>query len=79
MPFFYGTMEQYYSGELVLAELNGVDDGAWAYMALCFFTAAYGVDAMWNVDINLLGFDAKPKHLLALSLITFTSFGIIGK
>lgn len=44
MPFYFAMLEQYYSGELVLQVVNGVDDGSIAYIAICFFTAIKGFE-----------------------------------
>jgi len=73
-------MEQYYSGELVMQELNGVDDGAWAYMALCFITAYYGVENVWGGTVSLFGLPpVKPFYFLGFALYTFFFFSLIAK
>lgn len=46
MPFYFAMLEQYYTGELVLATVNAVDDGAWVYIGICFFTA-YAGNSFW--------------------------------
>lgn len=42
IPFFFGTLEQYYTGELILQTVNGADDGSLAYIALCFYCGYNG-------------------------------------
>jgi ethanolaminephosphotransferase len=39
IPFYHGTLEQYYTGELILQTVNGADDGSIVYIAFCFYTA----------------------------------------
>jgi len=42
MPFYYAILEQYYTGELILPEINGIDDGSILYIAMCFASGYYG-------------------------------------
>lgn len=44
MPFYFATLEQYYTGELILQVVNGVDDGSLVYIFACFLTAYIGSD-----------------------------------
>ncbi len=76
MPFYFAVLEQYYTGELILQVVNGVDDGSIAYILMCFATAYYGSD-IWKGEFSLFG--AEPKRgshyviyflLIALSLCT---------
>ena len=72
MPFYFGTMEGYYAGELIMQEINGVDDGAWLYIAFCFISASYGCEAVWGKEVSLFGLTSmKPDRILAYSLCIF--------
>ena len=42
MPFYFATLEQFYTGELILQVVNGVDDGSLVYIGVCFMTAYFG-------------------------------------
>jgi hypothetical protein len=53
-PFYYATLEQYYTGELILQEINGVDDGSLVYIAFCFISAIYGCK-FWSNEISFMG------------------------
>jgi hypothetical protein len=40
--FYYATFEFYYTGELVLAMINGADEGSIGYCIFCCLAAIYG-------------------------------------
>lgn len=42
IPFYFATLEQYYTGEIVLQIINGVDDGSIVYCAMALLAAYYG-------------------------------------
>ena len=55
LPFYFATIEQYYTGELVLREIEGVDDGSLIYIGLALLTGYYGCD-MWRTKFSFFGF-----------------------
>jgi hypothetical protein len=42
MPFYYSVLEQYYTGELILEAINGIDEGSFVYMGFCLAAGYYG-------------------------------------
>jgi len=42
LPFYYAVLEQYYTGELILQAINGIDEGSFVYIFMCFIAAYYG-------------------------------------
>ena len=76
MPFYFAVIEQYYTGELVLQVVNGVDDGSIVYIMVCFATAYYGA-GIWEKQYSIFG--SEPINachilmyglLIALTLVT---------
>lgn len=41
-PFYYATLEFYYTGELVLTQINGADEGSLGYLGFCIIAGLYG-------------------------------------
>lgn len=64
MPFYFAVIEQYYTGELILQVVNGVDDGSIAYIAMCFATAYFGANT-WIQEVELFG----SKHTITQVVI----------
>lgn len=67
LPFYYATIEQYYTGELILPEINGVDDGSIAYIMMCFYTAYAGTQ-VWKTKVNV--FDMFEMSYLDILYLT---------
>jgi ethanolaminephosphotransferase len=42
LPFYFAIIEQYYTGELVLPEINGIDEGSLVYIFLCLLAGYIG-------------------------------------
>ena len=79
MPFYYATIEQYYTGELTLQEINGVDDGSIAYIAMCFFTAYVG-SSFWKTKVNIFDYmELSFVEIIILSIAIGILFGVIQK
>ena len=69
MPFYFAQLEQYYTGELILQEINGVDDGSWLLIGICFAPAFLGYDCfLQNVSILWLP-PMQIKHLIIYGLL----------
>ena len=54
-PFYFAIMEQYYTGELVLPEVNGIDEGSFVYILMCFMAGYYGPETFNHTQIEVLG------------------------
>lgn len=46
-PFYFVTMEQHYTGEMIFTEINGVDEGSILVCGFCFVTAYLG-NTFWK-------------------------------
>ena len=42
LPFYFAIFEQYYTGELVLAPINGVDEGSFVIIGMGLLAGYYG-------------------------------------
>jgi len=79
-PFYYATLEQYYTGELIMQKVNGVDDGSIAYILVCFLSAYYGCVYLWANEYSLIGFqDVRGTHYVAGVVCFFLTFCIADK
>ena len=56
MPFYYAILEQYYTGELILPEINGIDDGSFVYIGMCFIAGYYGPKELFYKEVDILGY-----------------------
>ena len=64
MPFYFAMLEQYYTGELILQVVNGVDDGSLGYIAFCLLTATYGI-SYWTQEFSIFGLPpVQLSHLV---------------
>ena len=71
MPFYFATIEQYYTGELNLPIINGVDDGSLGYIAVGFISAVYGC-SWWKTQYSFFGFPPLQRgHFLLFLLLIF--------
>mmetsp|Transcript_19099 Transcript_19099/g.18228 ORF Transcript_19099/g.18228 Transcript_19099/m.18228 type:complete len:109 (+) Transcript_19099:477-803(+) len=57
LPFYYATLEQYYTGELVMPMINGVDEGSIVYFIVCLVCAKYGCRPLFCYEVSLLGYE----------------------
>ena len=77
MPFYFAVLEQYYTGELVLQGVNGVDDGSFGYIAVCFVTAYLGCD-IWKVEYSVWGYPpTQASHILMYVLFAILALSTI--
>lgn len=51
-PFYFVTMEQYYTGEMNFPPINGVDEGSIVITGLSFISAYYGNVEFWTQEIS---------------------------
>ncbi len=56
MPFYFATLEQYYTGELILLEINGIDEGSFVYIFFAFVAGYYGPKELFNSPCEVLGY-----------------------
>lgn len=79
IPFYFAVLEQYYTGELVLQVVNGVDDGSFIYIAICLLSALYG-PSFWKQEIDIFGGKYQPiplNHLFVYALLIVLSLSAI--
>ena len=69
IPFYYGTVEQYYTGELIMQVVNGVDDGSLVYILCCILSGLYG-GHIWTHRWDVMGHDMKTTDIFRVVLIT---------
>jgi len=70
-PFFYATLEEYYTGELILPTVNGVSDGCIGLVMINFFTAFVGND--WWLQVAHLGpYQLSYSQILCVSILAFS-------
>ena len=64
LPFFYATLEQYYTGKLVLGPINGIDEGSFVFIGLCFISGYYGSANLMTQEFLILGSSLKLSEIL---------------
>ena len=80
VPFYYATLEQYYTGELIMPRINGVDEGSIVYALVCFISAIWGCRNCWGQKYNILGLgDNTPFMYLSYLVAIALFFAIIDK
>lgn len=52
-PFYFVTMEQYYTGEMNFPPVNGVDEGSVVILICCIVSGVYGNVALWEQEVTL--------------------------
>lgn len=67
-PFFFATLEEYYTGALFLPVGNGVTDGSGFLIAINILTGYFGHEP-WLTKIPIFGFEIQASHL-AFIIIT---------
>lgn len=73
--FMFATLEQYYTGELILGKINGIDDGSIVYVALCCYTGYYGTDLWKYKRFEFFGIqDITIANIIAAVLTIFAIF-----
>ncbi|CDW86468.1 cdp-alcohol phosphatidyltransferase family protein [Stylonychia lemnae] len=79
LPFYFATIEQYYTGELILQVVNGIDDGSFLYIFICFAGGYYGPKELFLSQINIFGYEITYSYLLILTLSGSSYFQVIPK
>ena len=71
-------MEQYYTGVMDLGLINGVDEGVFIYVAMCWTVAYYGPEEiLWNNKTNIMGYNLNRSDLLMRFLQTVVLISLI--
>lgn len=69
MPFYYAVLEQYYTGELILGKINGIDEGSFVYIFVCFLAGYYGNVELFTMKFTILGHTATLGNFIGYLLI----------
>ena len=71
IPFYFFTLQEYYLGRLVLANLSGPDDTSLVFSMVCFTLAYFGTD-IFLPEIDFLGFgNMRLGHAILSLVISF--------
>lgn len=57
LPFYYAVLEQYYTGELILQSINGIDEGSFVYIFVCFLAGYLGPKELFTQTLQIGGSD----------------------
>jgi ethanolaminephosphotransferase len=52
-PFYFVTLEQYYTGEMNFPPINGIDEGSLVISGLAILTGFYGNLELWGTETNM--------------------------
>lgn len=79
-PFYFVTMEQFYTGEMNFPPINGVDEGSIVITGLSFVSAYYGNVEFWTSTISLpiLGESQLNKGLANIVIFVIYAYGLSG-
>ena len=79
-PFYFVTMEQYYTGEMNFPPINGVDEGSLVITGLSFITAYYGNVEFWTQEITLpfIGKSIMNEGLTNSIIFVIYAYGLSG-
>lgn len=55
-PFYYISLEEFYSGVLVMPAFTGPDDASLAILVICLGTAYFGSEEIWASEVDFFGF-----------------------
>lgn len=79
-PFYFVTMEQYYTGEMNFPPINGVDEGSIVITALSFVSAYYGNVEFWTQELDLpfIGKTQMNKGLASTVILVIYAYGLSG-
>jgi hypothetical protein len=80
-PFYFVTMEQYYTGEMNFPPINGVDEGSVFVLIMSFVTAFYGNMELWAqiVTVPFLGWKIPLNYTVKYSVIyVIYGYGLSG-
>lgn len=71
IPFYALTLEEFYSGILIMPAFSGPDDAALALLFSCFATGYYGSEN-WATEVDFFGFGSmRVVHMFGYVLLTF--------
>jgi len=70
-PFYFVTMEQYYTGEMNFPPINGVDEGSIVITLCAFVTGIIGNKKLWTQTVNFPYFGEQPLNFGMKWLVAF--------
>mgnify|MGYP001397161052 CR=1 FL=1 len=79
-PFYFVTLEQYYTGEMNFPPINGIDEGSIVISVAAIVTGFYGNIELWATphDFPLIGKWRYNQILEIFTLIGVQSYGFSG-
>jgi hypothetical protein len=79
-PFYFVTMEQYYTGEMNFPPINGVDEGSIVITGLSIITAYYGNVELWTTEVTIpfIGTTRLNKGLANAVILVIYAYGLSG-
>jgi hypothetical protein len=77
-PFYYISLEEFYSGILVMPAFTGPDDASLAILVVSLGTAYFGSEEIWGSEVDFFGFgNMRLSHLFGYVLGTWSTFSCI--
>ena len=79
-PFYFVTMEQYYTGEMNFPPINGVDEGSLVITGLSFISAYYGNVEFWTqqIDVPGMGKTQLNQGVTYIIILVIYAYGLSG-
>lgn len=78
-PFYTAVLEQYYTGEMVLPIINGIDDGSILVIVFHCLSGYFGCETLWLPMGSFMGFETTRGNWFGLWLLVVTQISVIGK
>ena len=63
-PFYFVTLEQYYTGEMYFPPVNPVDDGFNVYVIGSMLTGIFGAVNIWAEEYSFFGTKMRLVHIM---------------
>ena len=76
MPFYFTTLEEYYTGGLFLPIINGVSDGSIAYVLICLATGIVG-SSFWATELESGIFEGWRYCYFLLAALILLNIGFV--
>ena len=77
-PFYYHSLEEFYSGTLVMPQGTGPDDAALVILIVSMGTAYFGSEEIWASEVDLFGNgEVRLSHLFGYVLGVWTTAACI--
>jgi hypothetical protein len=69
-PFYSAVLEQYYTGEMILPVVNGIDDGSILLIFIYTVSGMYGCVEVWTHKVVFMGFEQTRGNWFGICLFT---------